>query len=106
MDLYTMALRCVVWPQWIALGDVPTAREGRGHGGELRMAYLQRWFVMLAVGGALLIGLSSCVVAPVDLAPPGYVASPPVVVIRPYRPHRYYGPYRPYGGWYHHPYRC
>jgi hypothetical protein len=70
------------------------------------MVSLKRWFVVMAVGGTLLLGLTSCVVAPVAPAPPGYVASPPVVVIRPYRPYRYYQPYhyhrpyRPYYGWY------
>jgi hypothetical protein len=68
------------------------------------MAWVKRWFAVMAVGGTLLAGPTGCVVAPVE---PGYVASPPVVVIRPYRahrhyhyhPHRYYRPYRPYYGW-------
>jgi hypothetical protein len=74
------------------------------------MAWVKRWFTMIALGGMLLVSLTNCVVAPVE---PGYVASPPVVVIRPYRPHRHYHyhpyrhyrPYRPYYGWPHHPYR-
>ena len=67
------------------------------------MVCVKRWFVTMALGGMLLIGLTSCVVAPVD---PGYVPPPPVVVIRPYQPYRYYEPYRyyrpyrPYYGWY------
>jgi hypothetical protein len=68
------------------------------------MAWVKRWVVMMALGGMLLVGPAGCVVAPVD---PGYVVSPPVVVIRPYRPHRYYyyQPYRPYYGWHRRPYR-
>jgi len=72
------------------------------------MAWVKRWFAVMALGGILLVGPTSCVVAPVE---PGYVASPPVVVIRPYHHHRhydpygYYRPYRPYGGWPRHPYR-
>ncbi len=65
------------------------------------MARVKRWFVAMALGGMLLIGLTSCVVAPVA---PGYVVSPPVVVIRPYRPYRYYEPYgyyRPYRPYYY-----
>jgi hypothetical protein len=71
--------------------------------GELKMVCLKRWFMAMVVGGTLLAGLTSCVVAPVE---PGYVAPPPVVVIRPYQPYRYYEPYRyyrpyrPYYGWY------
>jgi hypothetical protein len=67
------------------------------------MAWVKRWFAVVALGGTLLAGLTNCVVAPVE---PGYVASPPVVVIRPYRPYRHYHPYgyhrpyRPYYGWY------
>jgi hypothetical protein len=74
------------------------------------MACVKRWFVVMVVGGMFLLGLTSCVVAPVDSVPPGYVVSPPVVVIRPYHrgryyyPYGYYRPYRPYGGWYRHPY--
>ena len=66
------------------------------------MAWVKRWFVMIALGGTLLAGSTGCVVAPVE---PGYVVPPPVVVIRPYRPYRYdapypyYRPYRPYYGW-------
>ena len=62
------------------------------------MASVKRWVVMMALGGMLLVGPTGCVVVPVE---PGYVVSPPVVVIRPYRPHWYYHdyPYRPYGGW-------
>jgi hypothetical protein len=69
------------------------------------MVCLKRWFMAMVVGGTLLAGLTSCVVAPVE---PGYVAPPPAVVIRPYPPYRYYvpygyyRPYRPYYGW--HPY--
>jgi hypothetical protein len=72
------------------------------------MAWVKRWFAVMALGGTLLVGSTSCVVAPVE---PGYVASPPVVVIRPYHYHRhyhpygYYRPYRPYYGWHRHPYR-
>ena len=67
------------------------------------MAWVKRWFAVMVLGGTLLAGLTNCVVAPVE---PGYVASPPVVVIRPYRhshPHRYYRPYRPHR--HDHPYR-
>jgi hypothetical protein len=66
------------------------------------MAWVKRWVVMMALGGMLLVGPTGCVVAPVE---PGYVVSPPVIVIRPYRPHQHYHfhPYRPYYGWY--PYR-
>jgi hypothetical protein len=62
------------------------------------MGWVTRWFAVMALGGALLAGSTGCVVAPVE---PGYVVSPPVVVIRPYRPHRHYHyrPYRPYYGW-------
>jgi hypothetical protein len=63
------------------------------------MAWVKRWFVMMALGGTLLVGPTGCVVVPVES---GYVASPPVVVIRPYRhyhPHGYYRPYRPYYGY-------
>jgi hypothetical protein len=73
------------------------------------MACLKQWLVVLTVGGTLLIGLTSCVVVPVDPVPSGYAVSPPVVVIRPYHhhrhyhPYRYYRPYRPYGGWHRHP---
>jgi hypothetical protein len=66
------------------------------------MVCLKRWFIAMVVGGVLLAGLTSCVVAPVE---PGYAVSPPVVVIRPYQyyvPYGYYRPYRPYYGW--HPY--
>lgn len=75
--------------------------------GELKMAGVKRWLVTLVVGGTLLVGLTHCVVVP-DPVPSGYVVTPPVVVIRPYRPYRYYAPYpyyrpyRPYYGW--HPY--
>jgi hypothetical protein len=62
--------------------------------GELLMRCLKRWFFVMALGVTPLAGLTNCVVAPVAPAPPGYVVSPPVVVIRPYRP------YRPYYGWY------
>jgi hypothetical protein len=79
-------------------------------GGVLKMVWVKRWIAATALGGMLLAGLTSCVVAPVE---PGYGVPPPVVVIRPYRPHRhyhyhpyrYYRPYRPYYGWHHHPYR-
>jgi hypothetical protein len=68
------------------------------------MAWVKRWFAVMALGGTLLVGLTNCVVAPVE---PGYVVPPPVVIIRPYRPHRHYHAhpyryYRPYYGW--HPY--
>jgi hypothetical protein len=71
------------------------------------MKGLKRWFVVLAMGVTLLVGLTHCVVVP---APPvtGYEVSPPVVVVRPYQPYRpYYGwyPYRPHYGWYPHAYR-
>jgi hypothetical protein len=72
-------------------------------GGELKMVRVKRWLMVMVVGGMLLVGLTSCVVAPVE---PGYVVSPPVVVIPRYRPYRYdepYGYYRPsrpyYGGY-------
>jgi hypothetical protein len=74
------------------------------------MVWVKRWFAVMALGGMLLVGPTSCVVAPVE---PGYVASPPVVVIPSYRPpwyyhdypYRDYRPYRPYGGWQRPPYR-
>jgi hypothetical protein len=69
------------------------------------MRSIKRWFVMMAVGGTLLAGPSSCVVAPVE---PAYVASPPAVVIRHYRhyyPRRYYRPYRPHWHYHYHPHR-
>ena len=75
------------------------------------MTCVKRWFIVMVMGGTFIMGLTSCVVVPVDPVPPGYVVSPPVVVIRPYhlhrhyRPYRYYRPYRPYGGWYGTPYR-
>jgi hypothetical protein len=75
------------------------------------MTCVRRWFIVMVVGGTFFMGLTSCVVVPVEPGPPGYVVSPPVVVIRPYhhhrhyRPYRYYRPYRPYGGWYGTPYR-
>ena len=68
------------------------------------MRWVKRWFAVMALGGTLLVGSASCVVAPVE---PGYVASPPVV-IRPYRHyhrHRYYRPYRPHRHYHAHPYR-
>jgi hypothetical protein len=61
------------------------------------MARVKRWFAVMVIGGTLLSSLTSCVVVPAE---PGYVASPPVVVIRPYEPYRYYKPYR-----YDRPYR-
>lgn len=67
------------------------------------MTCLKRWFVVLAMGVILLVGLTQCVVVPAPPVSAGYVAPPPVVVVRPYRPyHPYYGwyPYRPYSGWY------
>jgi hypothetical protein len=75
------------------------------------MKYLKRWFVVMAVGGTLLVGLTNCVVTPIAPVPSGYVASPPVVVIRPHRPyrryrhHRHYHSYHPYYGGYPHAYR-
>src|SRR5919204_5481418 len=73
-----------------------TVRWGRGFAdtfmGEPRMKSLKRWIVAIAAGVLLLAGLTNCVVAPVAPGPPGYVVSPPVVVIRPYHPYRpYYG---------------
>lgn len=70
--------------------------------GEPSMRSLKRWFVVVAVGMTLLVGLTNCVIAPAAPVPSGYVVSPPVVVVRPYRPYRYYHPYhpyRPYYGW-------
>ena len=67
------------------------------------MAWVKRWFAAMAVGGTLLVGLTSSVVAAVER---GYVASPPVVgthFYRHYGPYRYYRPYRPH--WHYHPYR-
>jgi hypothetical protein len=58
---------------------------------------LTRWFVVLALGVALLGGLTQCVVVPAPPVSAAYVAPPPLVVVRPYRS------YRPYYGWY--PYR-
>jgi hypothetical protein len=72
------------------------------------MACLRRWFVTMAVGLALLAGLTNCVVAPVHPVSSGYVVTPPVVVIRPHRSYRYYRPYHPYRshyGWYPYSYR-
>ena len=75
------------------------------------MVRLKRWFVVMAMGGTLLVGLTSCVVAPAAPVPSGYVVSPPAVVVRPYRgsrvyrPYRLYRPYRPYYGYGWHPYR-
>jgi hypothetical protein len=66
------------------------------------MACLKRWFVVMAVGVTLLAGLTNCVVAPVAPASSGYVVSPPVVVIRPYRAYRPYRPYHPYHAYRHH----
>jgi hypothetical protein len=63
------------------------------------MAWVKRWFAVIALGGTLLAGSMGCVVAPVE---PGYVASPPVVVIRPYPRYR---PYRPHRHYHYHPYR-
>ena len=72
------------------------------------MVCVKQWFVAMVVGGTILLGPTSCVVAPVEA---GYVASPPVVVIRHYHhhrhyhPYRYYRPYRYYYYWPYHPYR-
>ncbi len=66
---------------------------------------LKRWVVGIIVGVTFLIGLSSCVVAPVVPVPSGYVVTPPAVVIRPYPPYNPYRAYRPYRGWYPHGYR-
>lgn len=66
----------------------------RSRVGELKMARVKRWFAVMVIGGTLLSSLTSCVVVPAE---PGYVASPPVVVISPYQPYRYYRPY--YGGY-------
>jgi hypothetical protein len=63
------------------------------------MAWVKHWFSVMALGGTLLAGTASCVVAPVE---PGYVASPPAVVIRP---HRHYRPYRYHRHYHSHPYR-
>jgi hypothetical protein len=69
------------------------------------MASLKQWFVVIAMGGMLVVGLTNCVVAPAPVAS-GYVVAPPAVVIRPYRPYpyyypyQYYRPYRPHRGWY------
>ena len=63
------------------------------------MRRLKRWLVTMSLGGTLLVGLTNCVVAP---GPPGYVVSPPVVVIRPYRAYRHYHPHRPYHPHHHH----
>ena len=72
------------------------------------MGCLKRWFVVMAMGGTLLVGLTNCVVAPAAPLPSGYVMSPPAVVVPPYRyyrpyryhrPYRYYRPYRPYYSW-------
>jgi hypothetical protein len=69
------------------------------------MRRLKRWLVTMSVAGALLVGLTNCVVAP---GPPGYVVSPPAVVIRPYRAYRHYHPHhhhRHYYGRYPYAYR-
>ena len=67
------------------------------------MASLKQWFVVLAVGVMLMVGLTNCVVAP-GPGPSGYVVAPPAVVIQPYRPYPYYYPYQYYRP-YHHPHR-
>jgi hypothetical protein len=77
----------------------------RGRVGEREMACLKRCFVVLAVGVTLLVGLTQCVIAPVDPMPSAYVVSPPVVIVRPYRAYRPYRPYGPYYGWYPRAYR-
>jgi hypothetical protein len=67
------------------------------------MPCLTRWFVVIAIGVTLLVGLTQCVVVPGPPVSAAYVAPPPVVVVRPYRPYRpYYGwyPYRHYYRWY------
>jgi hypothetical protein len=59
----------------------------------------------MALGGMLLAGTASCVVAPVESE---YVASPPAVVIHPHRHYhryRYYRPYRPHRHYHAYPYR-
>jgi hypothetical protein len=104
MDVVCAAMAAVSRSRvtWQALCPRHTVR-----GRELGMAWVKRWFAVMACGGTLLGGLTGCVVAPVE---PGYVASPPVVVIRPYRhdhyrphrydhPYRYYRPDRPYDGY-------
>jgi hypothetical protein len=85
--------------------------ETRGRVGELIMACLKRWFVVMAMGVTPIVGLPNCVVAPVAPVSSGYAVSPPVVVVRPPRPYGYdhpyraYRPYRPYDSWYRYPYR-
>jgi hypothetical protein len=49
------------------------------------MAWVKRWFAVMAVGGTLLVGATSSVAAAVER---GYVASPPVVGTHSYRPYR------------------
>ena len=64
------------------------------------MTWVKHCFAVIALGGLLLAVLPGCVVVPVE---PGYVAPPPVVLIRPYRPYGYYVPhphYRPYRPYY------
>jgi hypothetical protein len=72
------------------------------------MKCLKRWLVVMALGVTILVGLTNCVIVPAPPVSAGYVASPPVMVVRPYHAYRpYYGwyPYRPFYGWYPYPYR-
>jgi hypothetical protein len=64
------------------------------------MRFLQRSVITMVMGVTLLVGLSGCVVAPMAPAPSGYVVSPPVVIVRPYRMYRPYHPYRAYRPYY------
>jgi hypothetical protein len=74
------------------------------------MASLKQWFVVIAMGGMLVVGLTNCVVAPAPVHS-GYVVAPPAIVIRPYRaypysyPYQYHRPYHPHRGWYSHRHR-
>jgi hypothetical protein len=68
------------------------------------MGCLKRWLVAMSVGVTLSVVLTNCIVSPVAPAPLGYVVSPPVVVIRPYRPYRPYHPYRHYRPYGRYPY--
>ena len=49
------------------VGAPPAGQTARV--GELNMVRVKRWFVGIVVGGMLLVGLTSCVVVPVEVAP-------------------------------------
>jgi hypothetical protein len=85
--------------------DTCPSLEARDRVGELRMRYVKRWLVVMAVGLTLLVGLANCVVVPATPGPSGYMVSPPTVIVRPYysyRPQRHYYPYRHYHPYHRH----